>query len=653
RWLEYKPYGTVIHGTKILPFKVPLKEAVSNNLEPEKRFTVSVLVQAFPRIKCIIDLTNTDRYYDEKEFTNSGIKYEKIMVRGREVPSVDVVNKFFKTMDDFTSACGEDDIVGVHCTHGVNRSGYLICRYLVQQLAWKLEDCLKAFETARGYPIERRIYLNALQRTPSVKVDTSKISVKSPASEPATRKRVPFKRPYPMLPVPLNFAARRRCFAKDGGPFSPLPPLPPPHFAFGVPPPAAFRPMPPPPLGMLPIPPPPPPPPQAASPHMYRPRLFRYGPAPRPVMHPPPPRPGFPTAPPRLKSVAILKRMHSQKRKSHVRNGLVTPVRNPVDRHRQTSQSSSGRPKLMKEQDFTVDTFEENLLAVVSSQSSGRRSARGKFRQANHHEASVQSMTARENFRKRRHELANSRLSAMKRLADSYYASDARSWLHAEDERERTGAFPPKWEQNGNTGNHNRKAAHIVSLDGLFFMLLLKLFARTKYRVSNAHDVAAMLTWPGAYVTIIFLEKYKELRDDVGVENKESNTGGLDSVTLRASRQRVTGYAHGPPVSRLGNGQVGPREPRETLEGLTNRRSGAPPRRSVRKFVLHGLCAVFALTRLGDSFRGYPNGRKATHESTWSLNCESLRRVDIAAIDFRGKRSLQKRKHIESILTEE
>ena len=30
------------------------------------RFTVSVLVQAFPRIKYIIDLTNTDRYYDEK-----------------------------------------------------------------------------------------------------------------------------------------------------------------------------------------------------------------------------------------------------------------------------------------------------------------------------------------------------------------------------------------------------------------------------------------------------------------------------------------------------------------------------------------------------------------------------------------------------------
>ncbi|XP_043512887.1 probable tyrosine-protein phosphatase F54C8.4 isoform X2 [Frieseomelitta varia] len=413
RWLEYKPYGTVICGTKILPFKVPLKEAVSNNLEPKKRFTVSVLVQAFPRIKCIIDLTNTDRYYDEKEFTNSGIKYEKIMVRGREVPSVDVMNKFFKTMDDFTSACGEDDIVGVHCTHGVNRSGYLICRYLVQQLGWKLDDCLKAFEAARGYPIERRIYLNALQRTPREKVDTSKISAELPASQPpAIRKRVPFKHPYPMPP---NFAAKRRGFAKDGGPFSllPPPPPPPPHFAFGGPPPAPFRSMPP--LGMLPPPPPPPAPsPLGHPPPMYRPRLFRYGPPPRPAMHPPPPGfpvPGFPppcpsrtgrlpprlpaskmppppTPPPpppppppappilppsRLKHQAMPKRLQPQKRKSQVRNGFVTP----------TSQSGCDRilPKLMKEQDFTVDTFEENLLAVVSSQSSGRRSARGRFRQ--------------------------------------------------------------------------------------------------------------------------------------------------------------------------------------------------------------------------------------------------------------------------------
>ena len=29
-----------------------------------------------------------------------------------------------------------DALIGVHCTHGVNRTGYLICRYLIEKLDW-------------------------------------------------------------------------------------------------------------------------------------------------------------------------------------------------------------------------------------------------------------------------------------------------------------------------------------------------------------------------------------------------------------------------------------------------------------------------------------------------------------------------------------
>ncbi|CAL7945642.1 unnamed protein product [Xylocopa violacea] len=257
RWLEYKPYGTVIKGTKILPFKVPLKAALNNNLEPDKRFTTSMLLEAFPRLKFIIDLTNTNRYYDEKEFTKSDIKYEKIMVHGREVPPLDVVKKFFKTMDDFTSACGEDDIIGVHCTHGVNRTGYFICRYLFQQLGWKLKDCLKAFEEARGYPIEREIYVTALKRTPREKLDTSKPTLSTLNMSGKTVMRWSFRQGRPS---PYSIEGRRR-FAKDG-PFS----LP--HFGYAGPPPG-FRPRPSPPHI-------PPIPPLSGPLPLYGPRPFSY-----------------------------------------------------------------------------------------------------------------------------------------------------------------------------------------------------------------------------------------------------------------------------------------------------------------------------------------------------------------------------------------
>ena len=29
-----------------------------------------------------------------------------------------------------------DALIGVHCTHGVNRTGYLICRYLIEKMDW-------------------------------------------------------------------------------------------------------------------------------------------------------------------------------------------------------------------------------------------------------------------------------------------------------------------------------------------------------------------------------------------------------------------------------------------------------------------------------------------------------------------------------------
>ncbi|XP_076160419.1 uncharacterized protein LOC143143250 [Ptiloglossa arizonensis] len=386
KWLEYKPFGKVINGTKILPFKVPLKEIVCNNLEPDKRFTTSMLVQAFPHVKYIVDLTNTGRYYDEKEFTSYGVQYKKIMVPGREVPSMNLVEKFFKLMDDFTSACGEEDIVGVHCTHGINRTGYFICRYLVQQLGWDLEDCLKAFTEARGYPIEREMYLNALKKTPrDKKIDTSTIRLESfPVSRTKTFKRVKnsvFKRPRhrPVNDTMLlpGFVSLRRGFANDG------PSSPQHHFGFGGPPPG-FRPMPP--IPPLPVPPP-----------MYPPRPFRYRPPLHPTMPPPPPRswfpmPGFPppgpnrtcggtrlspgppsrlppTMPPPPPAPA---RPVSLKQKT---------IRNPLGNLRRgNNQMTRVLSKLFKEQDFTVDTFEENLLAVSSQPH--RRLTKGRYNQS-------------------------------------------------------------------------------------------------------------------------------------------------------------------------------------------------------------------------------------------------------------------------------
>lgn len=35
-----------------------------------------------------------------------------------------------------------DKLIGVHCTHGVNRTGYMICRYMIERLDFSANGAL-------------------------------------------------------------------------------------------------------------------------------------------------------------------------------------------------------------------------------------------------------------------------------------------------------------------------------------------------------------------------------------------------------------------------------------------------------------------------------------------------------------------------------
>lgn len=260
--------------------------------------------------------------------------------------------------------------------------------------------CLcSAFGEARGHPVERDIYLTALQDVQrGEKIDTSKVVLTPDSIAPSMKKnpkaRSPLKNPAGRPMGPAAFAMSRRGFA-NGGPF------PPQRFAGPPPPPPPrFGPMPPPP-GMPPIPP--------ISPPLYGPRPFRYGPPMRQAMLPTPPGPGFPhpafpprlppprmAGPPRLPAGSAARlppmkmpppppppsrttKQHQAQKKQQIRNGIME--RSIIRLRRNGPTSSRIMARVRKEQDFTVDTFEENLL-TTSSVAQPRRQTRGRFNQA-------------------------------------------------------------------------------------------------------------------------------------------------------------------------------------------------------------------------------------------------------------------------------
>ncbi|XP_064125613.1 RNA/RNP complex-1-interacting phosphatase-like isoform X2 [Loxodonta africana] len=60
----------------------------------------------------------------------------------------------------------KDKLIGVHCTNGINRTGYLICRYLIDVEGWDPDTAIQAFGEARGHQIVGCVYLKDLKTQP-------------------------------------------------------------------------------------------------------------------------------------------------------------------------------------------------------------------------------------------------------------------------------------------------------------------------------------------------------------------------------------------------------------------------------------------------------------------------------------------------------
>ncbi|XP_037814308.1 RNA/RNP complex-1-interacting phosphatase [Lucilia sericata] len=165
RWKDYKPIGEKIEGTRFIAFKVPLKEHISKNVNSDIRLDGNILLKMVPNLGLIIDLTNTNRYYDPKFFEKEGVEHKKLMTPGHETPPKYIVKRFNKMVKDFLeNNTNNDKLIGIHCTHGVNRTGYLICNYMITQMTMEPNEALDRFSNARGHKIERDNYIDALHK---------------------------------------------------------------------------------------------------------------------------------------------------------------------------------------------------------------------------------------------------------------------------------------------------------------------------------------------------------------------------------------------------------------------------------------------------------------------------------------------------------
>ncbi|XP_013107961.1 mRNA-capping enzyme [Stomoxys calcitrans] len=168
RWLHCPRKSEGIIVGKFIAFKTPLSAAFDDQMPDDCLFYPEMIFGYCKSIKLKlglwIDLTNTKRFYDSAVVKSKDTQYVKLQCRGHgETPSPEQTQSFIEIVDNFINE-RPSDLIGVHCTHGFNRTGFLIASYLVERFDFSVEAALATFAKFRPPGIYKADYIRELYR---------------------------------------------------------------------------------------------------------------------------------------------------------------------------------------------------------------------------------------------------------------------------------------------------------------------------------------------------------------------------------------------------------------------------------------------------------------------------------------------------------
>jgi len=155
--------------------KVPLAATEDFLSVEEGGLTIKQVTEKCPGVVKIVSLRRPPRseqeaqelfrggpkLYTKEEVAGEGLLWGQVSCKpvghadSEPYPSEEIVQQFFKEVD-------VEGLVAVHCAHGLNRTGYLICRYLIQMCGVQPREAVARFNEARGFPMRRETLLNHL-----------------------------------------------------------------------------------------------------------------------------------------------------------------------------------------------------------------------------------------------------------------------------------------------------------------------------------------------------------------------------------------------------------------------------------------------------------------------------------------------------------
>lgn len=122
----------------------------------------------------VIDISHETPVYDPRGLEAGGVHYFKFPTVSKLPPSPDEVAGFIGLVDRLKA---EDENIrngaklGVHCHYGYNRTGTMLCAYLIERLGWRVQDAVEEFRRQRPPGIKHEYFVDELFLRYSVKVE--------------------------------------------------------------------------------------------------------------------------------------------------------------------------------------------------------------------------------------------------------------------------------------------------------------------------------------------------------------------------------------------------------------------------------------------------------------------------------------------------
>lgn len=153
KWSRTDPVGKVVKGTRFIPMKLMRDE-------DEKHSPLHILSK-YPNVGLIIDLSNDEGSYEKGIFLEKAVEYKRIQIGSKVIPSSTDVFEFIRITNEFLIRNTGKDII-VHCHYGYNRTGLMICAYLIEVSRISVQEALKRFKEARPPGIKHQNYIDKL-----------------------------------------------------------------------------------------------------------------------------------------------------------------------------------------------------------------------------------------------------------------------------------------------------------------------------------------------------------------------------------------------------------------------------------------------------------------------------------------------------------